>query len=558
MKVAIYTRVSTDHEDQLSSLKHQEEYYIEYCHKKGYEIYKIYADEGLSGTSAKREKFLEMLHDAGVDAIIKKNGRIEFELSDRKPKFEMIITKDVSRFARNINAIEIVRALKRKGVYIFFENADLSTKMNDWEFRLGLFLLFSQQESIDRSKKVRFGKLQRAKKGHYKMSVVLFGYEYDKQNDKYVVNEEEAAIVREIFDMYTNQNKGTKIIAKELNQRGIKTRRGKKWDGEAVKRLLTNEKYIGKVIVHRYTKPDVMSSARYIERDPSEWVILENAIPAIIDEETWKKAQEIMESRVQFSKTGRKVGAKTGESDFYKKLICAKCGAYFTRVSTTKMRKKLNAVIKEYNYFCRNRRIYGTCDMKGISHNTLEREIMNFVQSKILHEMIKKKDYEKQMYEMLMNIQKRKMESVEKEREKIQNEINEIGAQIDKLYDTFLTNENSQLLLEATQRKIEQLERKRKKLEREKMKYDMSYIEEENQQIQRSYQKIQEYAEKERYTFEEILAMIQKIVVYEETEEGRELEFYFNLPTMLAYIFEDEIEDVETEIIPHSWKIQIK
>lgn len=558
MKVAIYTRVSTDHEDQLSSLKNQREYYIRYCHERGYEIYNIYADEGLSATSAKREKFLEMLYDAGLDVTIKRNGKIEFEISERKPKFEMIITKDVSRFSRNINAIEIARALRKNNVHIFFENANLSTKMDDWEFRLGLFLLFSQQESIDRSKKVRFSYIQRSKKGKYRMSVPLFGYQYNEETNEYVINEEEAKIVRMIFDMYVNQNVGTNTIAHELNQRGIKTRRGKNWDGVAIKRLLKNEKYIGKVILNRYTKPDVTSSGRKIERDPSEWIVLENAIPAIIDRETFDKAQEILEQRVREMPNGNKKGTKIVKNIFYKKLICAKCGSYFTMVTTKKERKKLNTVIQDHIYFCRNRRIRGICDMKGISHSTLEREIMNFAQSKILHEMIKKKDYEQQMYEMLMKIQKRKQENIEKERQRIQDQIDEISNQMDKLYDSFLANQNSALLIEATQKKIEQLEQKRQELEREKMKYNVSYIEKENEQIQRSYKKIQELAKKESYTFDELLGMISKIIVHEETDEGRELEFYFNLPTMLAYVLEDEVEDVETEIIPHSWKVKIK
>lgn len=559
MKVAIYTRVSTDHDEQLSSLKNQEEYYIDFCHRKGYEIFKIYADEGTSGTNMKRENFLQMLHDAGLDVVEKMNGKIEFQISDRKPKFEKIITKDVSRFSRNINAIEIVRALKRKGVYIYFENADLSTEMDDWEFRLGLFLLFSQQESIDRSKKVQFGKLQRAKKGKWKIPVVLFGYRYDEEKGEYVIDEREAAIVREIFDMYVNQRKGTKIIAKELNQKGKLTRRGNKWDSVAIKRLLKNEKYVGTVILHRYTKQDIFSNARYVKRDPSEWIIHENAIPAIIDRETWERAQEIFETRTKESPDGAKYGIKTAQSKFYKKLICSKCGAYFARVSTKKERKKTNETYIDYNYFCRNRRIYGTCDMKGISHNVLEREIMSLARSKVIREMVAKRNKEQEIYEVLMGIQKRKMESIEKEREKMQNRINEISQQIDKLYDTFLnSDDNSKFLIEATQRKIEQLEVERKNLEREKMKWDVSHIEEENRQIQRTYQKIQEYVEKETYTFDEMLNMIQKIVVYEETKEGRELEFYFNLPTMLAYMFEDEIENVETEIIPHTWKISIK
>ncbi|MBW7649775.1 recombinase family protein [Anoxybacillus sp. ST4] len=559
MKVAIYTRVSTDHEEQLSSLKNQEEYYRNYCNERGYEIYKIYADEGFSGVNIKREQFLQMLYEAGLDVHVKKNGQIEFEISERKPKFRMIITKDVSRFARNINAIEIARTLKKNNVHIFFENANLDTKMDDWEFRLGLFLLFSQQESIDRSKKVRFGKLQKAKKGKYVMPVPLFGYEYDADKGKYVVNEEEAEIVKEIFKMYTEQNVGTRTIAHELNQRGIKTRRGKKWDGTAVKRLLINEKYIGQVILNRYTKPDVTYLGRKIERNPSEWIIFDNAIPPIIDKETFEKAQEILEQRVRELPDGTKKGSKIVKNIFHKKLICAKCGAYFTRVTSTKERKKLNTKIVECNYFCRNRRIRGICDMKGISHNTLEREIMKFSKEKIMRDMIAKRDKEEQLYEMLMKIQRRKRENIEKERQRIQNQINDVNNQINVLLDSFINrNETNELVIAATQRKIEQLEQKRQELEQEKARYDIYHIEQEELRIQRSYEKIQEMYKKETYTFEELLSLISKIKVYEETDEGRELEFFFNLPTMLAYVLEDEVEDVETEIMLHSWKIKIK
>jgi len=560
MKVAIYTRVSTDHEEQLTSLKNQQEYYEKYCNELGYEIFKIYADEGLSGVSIKRDKFLEMLYDAGIDVTKKSNGKIEFELSERKPKFEIIITKDVSRFARNINAIDIARILRRNNVYIFFENANLSTEMDDWEFRLGLFLLFSQQESIDRSSKVRFGYNQRAKKGIYHMSTPLLGYQYDKETKKYVINEEEAAVVKMIFDMYVNRDMGTKSIAVELNNKGIKTRKGKKWDGTAIKRLLKNEKYKGQVVLNKYKNPAVTdSSKRKKERDPNEWIILNDAIPPIIDEEIWQKAQDILEQRVNMMPDGSKKGARIVKSLFHEKLICTKCGAYFTRVGAIKKRKKLNKTITEYNYFCRNRRVHGTCDMKGISHNTLEREIMNFSKEKIMKSMITKKDKEEQLYEMLMKIQQRKRENIEKERHSIQNEINEINKQINRLLDTFINNDEvNEFVISATQRKVEQLEQKRQELERKKAKYDLSYIEQEEQQIKRSYAKIQEMSRKEFYTFEELLSLISKIKIYEETEEGREIEFFFNLPTMLAYILENDVEDVDTEIIPHSWKIRIK
>src|SRR5699024_4482525 len=195
--------------------------------------------------------------------------------------------------------------------------------------------------------------------------------------------EDEAKIVRRIFDLYTEEERGSYEIAILLNRDGLKTTRGKDWTGSSVNRVLNNEKYKGTVILNRYSHTDLTGSHRRVINPKNEWIIYEDAIPKIVSKEQFDKAQNIMRSR---SRTTRKTegsdkrqvrGRKKIKNVFHGKMYCHLCGADYVRSTTTKIRAGKR--VKEYFYMCRNRTpkraIEEKCLNKGISHDVLVREL---------------------------------------------------------------------------------------------------------------------------------------------------------------------------------------
>ena len=188
MKIAAYCRVSTEKKEQQESLQHQKDFFTEYARRNGHELVRLYADEGISGTSLKkREEFKRLLRDAELGL------------------FELVGVKDVSRFARNtVDALQSVRRLKALGINTLFINASM-TSIGDGEFALTLFSAMAQEESNNLSKRVKWGKRINAEKGRVPPRV--FGY--DKvDNFTLAINEQEARIVRRIFSLYIDNGLG--------------------------------------------------------------------------------------------------------------------------------------------------------------------------------------------------------------------------------------------------------------------------------------------------------------------------------------------------------------
>lgn len=514
LDVAVYTRVSTKHEEQITSIDNQKKHYTDYCEKNNYNLVKLYTDEGLSATSPNRKEYLEMLYDAGLDfeRDINTNKILYFKLSDRKPKFKMIITKDVSRFARNVNAIDLARQLREKGVFVLFENAGFSTDDNDWELRLSLLLTFSQQESLDRSKKVAFAYKQRAANGKFHMTRNLYGYRYDKETKEVEVIEDEAIVVKKIFDLYINEGYGVKNISNYLNEKGIKTQEGSLWTPSSVRRLLRNEKYIGNVILNKYTNSGITSSNKKILRPEDEWKRLEDVIPAIIDKETWSKSQEIMKKRVDQMSEGSLTGSRKIKNIFYNKVFCGVCGASYVRVVTTK-----NNGSKQANYMCSNRRKRNSCSNKMISHNILTEKITEFAQQ----ELPKILGDKKVLYEKLISIEQSLLQMKIKMSSRTINSAKEKIAEIDKEIDKFLTAfaKSNSTVVSVIEKKIEQLEE-------EKSNLNKTILENETVSLQNEMDKLNEFKlklltmVKPTYNFDEALTYLAKV-----TAIGRDLTF---------------------------------
>ena len=316
IRIACYCRVSTDSDEQLSSLSNQQKFFVEYAKRNGHELFRLYADEGISGTSLKkREEFKRLLRDA------------ELHL------FDMVVVKDVSRFARNtVDALQSIRKLKSMGINTLFLTANMDS-MGDSEFILTLFSAMAQEESNNLSKRVKWGKKINAEKGRVPQKV--FGYDRI-DNFTLEINHEEARIVRKIFNLYTEQGLGCRTISMTLNCDKDKTKHGKDWNARGVRRVLANPLYCGTLINNKYEIEDFLTG-KQVAIPEGEHFCHERPEWAIITPELFQKAQAVMESRrIQYD-SGKpfKAGRYSSKHIFSTLIKCEHCGRSFARKSYT-------------------------------------------------------------------------------------------------------------------------------------------------------------------------------------------------------------------------------
>ena len=326
MKIAAYCRVSTDKTEQATSLIHQKEFFIEYAKRNGHELFRLYADEGISGTSLKkRDEFNRLMRDA----------RCGF--------FQAVVVKDISRLARNtVDFLVSIRELKAMGINVIFLNANMDS-MGDSEFILTLFSAMAQEESANLSKRTKFGKRLNAEKGRVPQK--LFGYDRI-DNFTLAINSEEARIVRKIFALYNEQGLGCRTISLTLNRDGDKTKYGNDWNARSVRRILVNPIYKGTLINHKYEIEDFLTG-KQINLPAEEHFRHERPEWAIVTPEVFQKAQEIMESRrIKYDSGEPFREARYSSKHVFSTLIkCEHCGRSFTR--------------KTYTYV--NTRVYWRC-----------------------------------------------------------------------------------------------------------------------------------------------------------------------------------------------------
>ena len=379
MKIAAYCRVSTEKEAQIDSLEKQIEFFNEFTKKNGYELYKLYADEGISGKQIKhRKQFQQMMIDA------------------KAKKFDKVVVKDVSRFARNtVDLLQSVRELKSYGVQVdFLNNGEVMEGGS--EFILTILGAMAQQESANMSKRVKFGKDITAKKG--RVPNLVFGY--DKiPDERYTlkINEEETKIVKEIFESYVYKGIGTTKIAWNLNDRGIRTKKTKsKWVQTSIVRMLKNPIYTGRVTNKKSEVTDFITGTRK-ELPEEEWIVVERPEMRIISDELFNRAQELLEQRSKEFKLNNK--REKTEYVFSTLIYCKHCGYSFRRI-----KRKYTADGPEYiRWVCSGR------NSMGVNHcpNTTvidEEELLNAIKIYLKSIIKNKKDF---------------MKAVEKEFEKI-------------------------------------------------------------------------------------------------------------------------------------------
>ena len=316
-KVGAYCRVSTDKDDQANSFESQQRYFKEYIERMpDWKLYEIFADEGISGTNTKKRKaFNRMIASA-------KNGAID-----------LIITKEISRFARNtLDSIYYTRDLKKRGVGVIFLNDNINTLDPDAELRLTIMSSIAQEESRKTSERVKWGQKRRMEQG------VVFGRDmlgYDVRDGQLFINEEGAKIVRLIFHKFVNEGKGTHVIARELREAGIPTSTHmKQWSNTVILRVIRNEKYCGDLVQKKTFTPDYLSHEKKYNKGEEEFVILKDHHEPIISREMFDRANEILESRAvsQVSKAKH-----SNRYAFSGKIKCGRCGVSY--VARYKKRK---------------------------------------------------------------------------------------------------------------------------------------------------------------------------------------------------------------------------
>lgn len=316
IRVAAYARVSTDMEDQKNSYQSQLQYYTEKMNSNPKWIpTKVYADEGISGTQDyKRNDFMQMVKDG------------------ENNKFYLLLTKSISRFARNtVDTLKYVRRLKEKNVAIYFEEENINTLDMQGELLLTILSSVAQQESETISSHVKLGLAMKMKRGELVGFHGCYGYNYDRLTKTIIVNDEEKRVIQFIFEKFI-QGYGTSMIARELNEMGIPTKRGNTvWYENTVRKILKNEKYKGDLLQGKTFTVDPITHRRLENMGEEQKYLIENNHEAIVDEETWNRVQEIFDENSIKIKEGRDIGQFKRIYAFSGVTFCAFCGRPATR-----------------------------------------------------------------------------------------------------------------------------------------------------------------------------------------------------------------------------------
>ena len=314
LRVTFYARVSTDQDEQINSLENQVQYYTELIQSKpNWKFVPGYVDEGISGGSTKkRNNFNRMIRDA------------------KAGMFDFIITKEISRFSRStLDSIKYTQELLDYNVGVFFQNDNINTLDTDSEFRLVIMAGVAQDEIRKLSERLKFGFRQAIKNGHVLGNDKLYGY--DKKDCVLTVNEEEAEIIRIIFDLYGNQRLGTRTISKRLMELGYTSREGNAFNTLTIRHILENPKYKGWYCGNKSQSVDYRTK-RNVLLDESEWVTYPDpSIPAIVPEELWNRANALYKRRREEMKSHSSGISFHNRYPYSAKIYCEEHGTTFHR-----------------------------------------------------------------------------------------------------------------------------------------------------------------------------------------------------------------------------------
>ena len=342
LRVAAYCRVSTDKEDQRNSLDAQRRFFRALAAERpDWDLSGVFADEGLSGTSTRRRpQFLEMIRRA-----------MEGEI-------DLIVTKEVSRFARNtVDTLQVTRQLKERGVGVLFLSDGIDTRDNDGEFRLTIMASVAQEESRKVSERTRWGQLQAMKRG------VVFGnnslYGYTLEGGGLTVQPEQAEVVRWIYHKFLVERKGAYVIARELTAAGVRPplRPDGPWSPAMVLRILRNEKYAGDLLQKKFRTVDYLTHRKIRNQGEEEQIFLRDHHEAVVSREEFAAAQAELARRAAKGADKSRFSARYWYSG---KIRCGFCGRSFV------LKRTGRANGGEYRRFVCRGRLSGVCRMRAV------------------------------------------------------------------------------------------------------------------------------------------------------------------------------------------------
>lgn len=421
LRVTFYGRVSTDMEEQLSSLEHQVQYFTQKIQKNPkWEFVPGYIDEGITGTSVKKRRaFLRMIEDA-------QNGR-----------FDLILTKEVSRFARDIvDSIQYTRKLLEYNVGVFFEDINLNTIEPDAEFRLSIMATVAQEESRKISQRVKFGYRQAALQGKRHGSDAPTGYVFNNQNNGYSIDPQKSKMIAYLFQRYAENTVGLKRIAAELYHMGFCSKNGEVFSTRTLTRILRNPVYTGNIVNGKYTSESYREGK--IARKPrSEWIVIhdEERVPPLVPQELWDKCNAILDRRgkTQTAVMRNALNARrTTRYTYSGKIRCATHGRFYHRACQG---KKADGTPGSEYYRCPNYKAFG---VKGCQAPYLYTKDLNRMMRRMFQN-IRERNREESTEEIIAAIQRAMCsEDLEQERETLLKQKERLQETKEKLVDGWL------------------------------------------------------------------------------------------------------------------------
>lgn len=449
--IACYIRVSTDKEDQQRSLK-QQRLFLEEEFKDSNIL--MYSDTG-TGTSFNRKGFKRLLFDCGLNEKKLKDGRLTFEVDKvRDPLFNEIVVLNTSRFARNIAIIDILRVLwDYKKVNVKFLDVQKDSSNPSDMILLQMFFAMAENEVAETSKRTKRGNQTSIIQNRIRNNSI-FGWDFERETNSLIINEEEAKVVRFIFE--TSLSNGLKKTAKIVNEKGYRTKKGMLWTDSTIKTLIVNPKYKGYNVRNKFNSVNLFteSKVKYVKKE--KWIVQKSdRIEPIVSEELWEKVQQSLANRC---KAGNK-GQNARIYDTRGKIKCS-CGANYIRCVTTKVADKPQS---QHYLICGNKKKYGKeyCNAENITVGMLDKYIEE--QRKVYYKNIQLQIQVKiiQLESQLENMNNGEVFNL---RDK-ENKLEVLKGKLEKLIDTFISS--SETMQKIVEKKIKELEGQINRLESE-------------------------------------------------------------------------------------------
>lgn len=499
LRVCFYARVSTDKDEQLHSLQSQISFFNDYISKvPNWEFIGSYIDEGISGTQVKkREEFLRMIEDA------------------KRHKFDLILTKEISRFSRStLDSIMYTQELLSNGVGVYFLNDNINTILPDSELRLTMMSSIAQDEVRRLSERVSFGMKRSIDNG------VVLGcsniYGYVKAKGKLVIDEEQAEMIKIIFDRYANTTDGLSKVSRYLYSIGYKSRTGKRIDTTILTRIIENPKYKGYYCGHKSKVLDYRTKQKK-RLNESDWIIYKdyNNVPPIVSEELWERANTKLRER-QDSFTNRSVNKAVFQNRYtYSGKIY--CGCHNLTYHRSSAGKRKNNPVWE----CQ---IYRKESLKGCSNPRVFELELDKVFKNMFNKLFKKRN---NIFDEVLNECKNYLENNNSElnTKNLESKILVLNSKKDKLLELvmeeYLSKEDYKKQVDLINEEINTYQEKIDELKNNKK--NKNYIENKINEIKSSLEKCLEDNECYSDVFNEL---IDRIIVHKQNDKQIKLDIF--------------------------------